>query len=108
MQTGGFCVLTAAEFEVGALCKLGIQMLGLLAVLRQFTVVDLLFIVTLVACGGSLLGPCFVVQGLVSFLVVKQSSLWERKSCMLPIHSLPDVVWLLLFCASPSQCLGRF
>ena len=45
-------------------------------------VVNQLFIVARIVCGGSMLGLCFVLQYLVSFLVL-QSSSWEKESRLL-------------------------
>ena len=45
-------------------------------------VVDSLFIVALIVCGSFVFGPCFVLQYLVSFLVLL-SSRWGRESWLL-------------------------
>ena len=78
--------------------------LRLLSVLRRlFCSADAysLLVVSLVVCGGLVLGLCFVVQYFVSFLVLQQSH-WRRESWLF-------FCWFILnlsFSGSSSQCLG--
>ena len=67
------------------------------------TMVLSLFIVAPIVCGSFMLGPCFVMQCLVSFLVL-QSSCQEREGWLLYFYCLLDVIRLLLFFVSSSQC----
>ena len=53
--------------------------------------IDVLLIVAPILCGGSVFGPCFVMQYLVSFLVL-QSSSRERESWLPSFSCLPDVL----------------
>ena len=47
------------------------------------------------------LGPWFVMQYFVSFLVL-QSSRWGREGWLLYFNCLLGIMWLLLFCDSSS------
>ena len=62
-----------------------------------YVVVDSLFIVGPVVCGGFMFGPCFffyneVVSVFSSFEVILQDS-W-----LLYFNCLPTVLWLLVYC----------
>ena len=48
-------------------------------------------------------GPCFVIQVV---RLILQSSWLEKESWFLFFNCLPDVLWLLVFCGSFSQCRG--
>ena len=53
-----------------------------------------LLLLTNIVCGDSVFDPCFVMQYLVSFLVLQSSVGTES---MLPfLNGLPDVLWLLV------------
>ena len=53
---------------------------------------------------GLCVGPCFVMH-YFSVISSLQSS-WGRESWLLYFNCLPDVLWLLVFCGSSSQCRG--
>ena len=57
--------------------------------------------------GVPVFGPCFDMQYLVSFLVLKSSSC-GRESCLLYFNCHVGAMWLLVlvFCVSSSRCYG--
>ena len=66
-------------------------------------VVDSLFIVAPIVCGGgggSVLGPCFVVQYFVSFYFCNHRD--GEESRLLYFNCLPDVLLLLMLCVGSS------
>ena len=63
------------------------------ALRRWFVVADSLFIVAPIVCGGSVFGPCFVMQNLVPFLVLQWGRERERADKCFTL-----IVFLVVLC----------
>ena len=89
------CFVTLPHGAMGwyVVCDCGISLSYSLKFwpLPHSAVVYSLFVVTPVACGGLLLGPCFVLEYFVSFLVLQSSHMGRRELVDLLLLLLEDI-----------------